>query len=179
MKTELHNMQTLEFDISSLLPKEGEQGADTAAPDLGLDFITLMADITPQTAGLPSLQPLMYVLIFLMMRFSDDLLSLRMRRQMRERMRRIHGPRMMLALRRRASILLLLQRSKQSFRWRQTFASRFVRPCGSIVHLAISGRDQQLIGPSSNTGPARDPPSISGGHSSGQDLINPSFGING
>lgn len=50
MKTEIHKMQTLVFDISSLMPMRGEQGADTVAPELGLDFSTLMSDSAPPTA---------------------------------------------------------------------------------------------------------------------------------
>ncbi|XP_019241817.1 PREDICTED: WASH complex subunit CCDC53 homolog [Nicotiana attenuata] len=51
MKTELHKMQNLEFDLSSLLPTDGDQVTGTAAPDLGLDFSTLMTDTAPPTAG--------------------------------------------------------------------------------------------------------------------------------
>ncbi|XP_019239984.1 PREDICTED: uncharacterized protein LOC109219979 [Nicotiana attenuata] len=44
-------MRTLEFDLLSFLPKECEEGADTTAPDLDLDFSTLMSDIAPPTVG--------------------------------------------------------------------------------------------------------------------------------
>ncbi|XP_019225266.1 PREDICTED: actin cytoskeleton-regulatory complex protein PAN1-like [Nicotiana attenuata] len=50
MKTELQKMQNLEFDLSPLLPTDGDQATGTAPPDLGLDFSALMTDTAPPPA---------------------------------------------------------------------------------------------------------------------------------
>ncbi|XP_070024940.1 uncharacterized protein [Nicotiana sylvestris] len=44
-------MQNLEFDLSSLLPTDGDQVTGIIPLDLGLDFTTLMTDTIPHTAG--------------------------------------------------------------------------------------------------------------------------------
>ncbi|XP_019261247.1 PREDICTED: uncharacterized protein LOC109239176 [Nicotiana attenuata] len=51
LKTELHKMQNPEFDLSSFMPKEGEQGAGTSVPGLDFDFSTLMTSPAPQIVG--------------------------------------------------------------------------------------------------------------------------------